>query len=314
MISEKIKALFQLIEFLHSNIDNFKRYDDVMAELDLLADERSKLHPQKNFSDKLKYDELQEKIKARMEVIKKNIINPIKSKVTELNVCNLKDSPNFNWNGVETDIRILKEKFDKEDINEILKYKSKYIEFRTKTNCTYFQNVFFGDLDSIAKDLFNYFNESEHDEFEAFEAKDHKTTIEAGNIINVNTKQTEKALASNKASELVLKNLSAIIKLFEIYGSEFPEETLDIWLKRWEANDENVYPIKVEPFGINNNKHLLLTILSEAQPYMKVKSNIADFIKRKWGLKAYYSDVSRHIRRGFEYFDSKKIRSIINNE
>jgi len=55
MITDKIKALFQFIEFLHSNIENFKQFDTVINELYLLDKERHKLNPRKNFKDKLKF-------------------------------------------------------------------------------------------------------------------------------------------------------------------------------------------------------------------------------------------------------------------
>lgn len=170
MITDKIKTLFSFIEFLHSNIEKFKQYDEVINELYLLDNERKKLKPRKNFTDKLKYDEIQYELKNKFKVIKENIIQQIQAKANELNICYLnKTETLWNWNISE--VHNLKENFSKNDITEILQHKSKYIEFRTKTNCTYFQDFFFDDLDEILKELFDFFKESTENEFEVFETK-----------------------------------------------------------------------------------------------------------------------------------------------
>lgn len=171
MITRKIKAMFQFIEFLHSNIENFKQYDEIINKLYLLDEERNKLNPRRNFTDKLKYDEVQSEIEDKFKVIQENIISPIESKATELIICSFQNEPLYNWNGIESDIHHLKENFSNDDIPEILKHKSKYIEFRTETNCTYFQNLFFSYLDETLKELFDFFKNSNENEFEAFEQK-----------------------------------------------------------------------------------------------------------------------------------------------
>lgn len=169
-IPTKVKALFKFIEYLHSNIDSFKKYDEVINELHLLDKERQKVTPRKNFADKLKYDEVQAKIEDKFKVIQENIIKLIQAKATELNICNLnKTETLWNWNISE--ISNLKENFSKKDLPEIFRHKRKYLEYRTKTNCTYFQDFFFNDLDEILKELFDYFKETKQNEFEHFEAK-----------------------------------------------------------------------------------------------------------------------------------------------
>jgi len=170
MITDKIKALFSFIEFLHSNIENFKQYDEVINELYFLDEKRSSLKPRNNFNDKLKYDEVQALLKDKFKVIKENIINLIHTKANELNICDW-NNPESLWNYNISEISSIREKFNKDEIPEIIQHKRKYIEFRTTTNCTYFQDFFFSRLDEILKELFDFFKESEHNEFEAFEAK-----------------------------------------------------------------------------------------------------------------------------------------------
>jgi hypothetical protein len=172
MITPKIKALFQFIEYLHSNIDNFKQYDEVINEFHLLVKERNQLKPRHNFKDKLKFDEVQAEIEVKFKVIQENILQPIRTKATELNICDLnKTETVWNWNS--TEIHQLKENFSKDDLPEIFSHKSKYIEYREKTKGEAFFGLwfFFDDLDEILKELFDYFKEAEHNEFETFETK-----------------------------------------------------------------------------------------------------------------------------------------------
>jgi hypothetical protein len=172
MITPKIKALFQFIEYLYSNIDNFKQYEFVLNELYLLDDERQKLVPENNFKDKLKYNEIQEQIKNKFNVIKENIITPIKDKATELNICDVNNTETL-WNWNISEIIELKENFSSNDVPEILSYKIKYIEYRTRTKGEAFFGLgfFFNDLDEILKIIFEYFKVDDKNEFEVFEAK-----------------------------------------------------------------------------------------------------------------------------------------------
>lgn len=179
MITPKIKALFQFIEYLHSNIDNFKQYDEVINELHLLVKERKQVSPRKNFKDKLKLDKVQAEIKDKFKVIQENILQPIRTKATELNICDLNRTETV-WNRNSPEIHQLKENFSKDDLPEIFSHKSKYIEYREKTKGEgFFELVsFFDDLDEVLKELFDYFKEAEHNEFETFETK----AIQVNNI------------------------------------------------------------------------------------------------------------------------------------
>lgn len=173
----KVKALFKFIDFLHYNIENFKKYDEIINELNSLDLERNNLRPKKNFKDKIKYDEIQATIKEKFNVVQENIINSIQNKATEFNICDVNKTESF-WNWNISEINDLKENFSQNDLSEIFRYKRKYLEYRTKTNCNYFLNFFFNDLDEILKVLFDYFKETEQNEFEAFETK----TIQVNSI------------------------------------------------------------------------------------------------------------------------------------
>jgi len=172
MITPKIKALFQFVEYLHSNIDNFNLNNDLIKELEQLDEERQKVSSKKTYKDKLKFDEVQAEIETKYKILQGNTANLIKAKARELNVCNFENEPNYSFNGIETDIHQLKENFSKDDLPEIFKHKQLYIEYRTKTHKTFLSLAFFiNELDKIAKSLFDYFKETEQNEFEAFEIK-----------------------------------------------------------------------------------------------------------------------------------------------
>ncbi len=170
MITPKIKALFQFIEYLHSNIDNFNRYNDLIKELEILEKERKQLKPKKNYKDKLQHDKVKVKIKRKLKKLHNNTSDLIKNKAMELNVCNFDNEPTFN--GVEDEIHQLKKNFNDDDLPEIFKHKNQYIEYRTNTHKTFLSlDFFFDELDEINKDLFDYFKDTEQNEFEAFETK-----------------------------------------------------------------------------------------------------------------------------------------------
>jgi len=172
MITTKIKALFQFIEYLHSNIDNFKQYDQVFNELDLLVEERNKVSPQENFKDKFKYDEVQAEINEKWNVIWENISTPIENKANDLKVCSFKNQYSYNWNGVQTDINNLKDNFSDGDLPEIFSFRSKYLEYRTETKREPFLLPYlFSELNDLLSSLFDFFKEGEQSEIKSFETE-----------------------------------------------------------------------------------------------------------------------------------------------
>jgi hypothetical protein len=144
----------------------------LIKEIELLEVEKQKVILKKTFKDKLKYDEIQVEIEKKFKILQDNTANLIKEKAKELNVCDFDDELNYSFYDIETDIRQLKENFIKDDLPEIFKYKLQYIEYRTKTHKTFLSLGFFmNKLDEITKSLFDYFKETEQNEFEVFETK-----------------------------------------------------------------------------------------------------------------------------------------------
>lgn len=200
MITPKIKALFQFIDYLHSNIDNFNLNNDLIKELELLDEESQKVRSKLTFKDKLKHDEVQAEIETKFKTLQGNTANLIKAKAKELNVCNFDYKLNYNFNGIEAEIQQLKENFSKDDLAEILKHKQHYIEYRTNTHSSFLSlSHFINELDEITKSLFDYFKDTEQNEFEAFEKKTIKVNSieEAIQIFNNKEHKDERFLLNS---------------------------------------------------------------------------------------------------------------------
>lgn len=180
MIQQKIKALFQFIEYLHSNIENFNQYNGLIKELETLKDEKNNLKPYQNYKDKLQYNKVQAELESKLKTLQDNTANLIKAKAKELKVCIFENEPNYNFNGVETEISQLKKNFTDKELPEIFKHKSQYLEYRSNTHSTFLSlQFFFDELDELAKSLFDYFKDTDQNEFEEFETK----AVQASSIV-----------------------------------------------------------------------------------------------------------------------------------
>ncbi|CAM1366116.1 hypothetical protein TPENAI_50229 [Tenacibaculum litopenaei] len=244
MITPQIKALFQFVEYLHSNIENFKQYNGLIKELEDLKDIKNKLKPKQNYKDKLQHSQVQTELKRKFKTLQDNTANLIKAKARELNVCNFDGEPHYNFNGIENEILQLKDNFNNEDLSEIFKHKSKYLKYRSQTHKTFLSlEFFFNDLDDIAKSLFDYFKDTEQNEFEAFEIKaipvnsiaeviqgfkkgQTKLTLPTNFLFNTSTsealspQQTEKLKPEPKEPELS----ETIKKHFEFFNKNCPRQ------------------------------------------------------------------------------------------
>lgn len=172
MITNRIKALFNFIEFLHSNIENFNNYNNLINELEFLKVEKNKLKPENNYKDKIKFEKIQADLVMKFNLLQDNTANLIKAKAKELDVCNFENEPHYSFYGIEEEIRQLKGNFKNEDLSEIFEFKSKYIDYRSQTHKTFLSmSFFFDELDNVTKSLFDYFKDNEQNEFEVFETK-----------------------------------------------------------------------------------------------------------------------------------------------
>ena len=169
MITDKIKNVFKFVEFLNSNAENFKSYIPVVENCLSVTKEMSKLKPNDNFKDKIKYNELNEIKNNEFDKVYKNVTKTITGKALELNICHLNNSSyEFNW-GLQ-EIQTLKDNAVENDLPVILKAEKKYLEYRKNVDCDFLSlTFFFSRLDEDLKELFTFFNPTTKSEFKAFE-------------------------------------------------------------------------------------------------------------------------------------------------
>jgi len=180
MIPQKIQALFDFIDYLDRNkIEFIEKYIPLCNELNNLDTQRSKLKPNKNYIDKQKYDDIQKQITEKLQPIYQNIYIPILGKLKELQIWTGDDVFTSIWNNNISAVYDFKENFISEDIVKVTTYKQKYLSFRTETNTNFLCLQFvFSNLDEILKELFDFFKDTNENEFERFETK----TIEVNSI------------------------------------------------------------------------------------------------------------------------------------
>lgn len=225
MISQKIQALFDFIDFLDENKSQYiEKYIPLCDELKELDKQRNLLNPNGNYKDKQSYDIIQKQIKEKFEPITENIYKPITSKLQELGIWSGDDTYSSIHNNNISEISEIQRNFTNEDVEQIMQYKQKYLQFRNDTNSDFLcLGLVIDSLDEILKELFDFFKDTNENEFENFEAKTIKVKNVkelAENISNnrnanvkyslpietfLNTK-TEKTISPNITNEIIMGN------------------------------------------------------------------------------------------------------------
>lgn len=173
MIPQKIQALFDFIDFLDLRKKEFiEKYIPLCNELRELDKQRSKLNPRENYKDKQSYKNIQKKIEEKFEPIIENIYKPITNKLRELGIWSGDEVYTSIWNNNISEIEDFKRNFIPEDIELVIHYKQKYLLFRSETNNDFLCLSFvFSNLDEIFKVLFDFFKDTDENDFDSFEAK-----------------------------------------------------------------------------------------------------------------------------------------------
>lgn len=180
MISEKMQALFDFIDYLDKNKTEYiGKYIPLCEEVSNLDNQRSKLKPKSIYIDKQKYDEIQKAITEKFLPITQNIYNPVLNKLKELKIWSGDDVFTSIWNNNSSAIYEFKESFEPDDIAKVISYKQKYLSFRKETNSNFLcLQIVFSNLDEVFKELFDFFKNTTENEFESFETK----TVEVNSI------------------------------------------------------------------------------------------------------------------------------------
>ncbi len=178
MIPIKIKALFEFIDFLDKNKENYKtNYLPLIKELEILGNKRSVLKPIDNYSKKQEYDVIQKQIEEKFPTITENIYKPITNKLLELEIWTGDDAFSSIWNGNIEAISQFKNDFESADVELVMNYKIKYLNFRIETHNNFLcLGLIFQELDEIFKELFDFFKDTDENEFKSFEAKELKVS------------------------------------------------------------------------------------------------------------------------------------------
>ncbi len=154
---EKITALFDFIEFLHSNINDFKSKNDLIENVYSLSRERGQLRPSLNYKDRLSVNKLKSEVSINATIIDNEILLPIIQKANELNICDvtaLETLWNYNIGAIEN----FKRNFNEADIPLVMEAKRKYTKFIDAAKIVEY-TAFFNDLNEILDLLFDYFSD-----------------------------------------------------------------------------------------------------------------------------------------------------------
>lgn len=198
MIPSEIQKLFNFIEYLDKRKAELIQYIPLYDELIKLNAERFKLNSHSNYKDKFREDEIEVEIEEKIKPITNYIQNPIRNKLIELEIWSGSFADFSLWNKYYSTISRFKEEFVREDVEQVLKYKKMYLDFRTETNTDFLiLHSIFRAFDQILKELFDFFKDTKDDEFRAFENK-----------INVSSlkEALEHALLSGKPASFTIPN------------------------------------------------------------------------------------------------------------
>lgn len=158
MITEKVKNLFAFIDFLHSKTTYFVSKKALFVEVLELRKKQDTFRPNENYKERIEFKKIQAEIKDKFHVIEAQTTSIILNKALELNIATTINNPSLNLTAY-SDLLDLKRNFEEGDIFQINEAKQKYVEFRTKTDCHFFLQMFFNDLDRDLKEFFDYFSE-----------------------------------------------------------------------------------------------------------------------------------------------------------
>jgi hypothetical protein len=173
MIPARIRALFDFIDYLDANKhDYIKKYVPICEELYLLHDKRRILKPNQNYRDRKQYETLQSQIEEKFAPIKSEVVVPFLDKMEKLGIWSGDDAYASIWNNSCSEIFKFHSDAEFKDVEQVTAYKEKYVAFRNETDCNFLVLfIAFNSLDQVLRLLFDYFKETDENEFESFQAK-----------------------------------------------------------------------------------------------------------------------------------------------
>jgi hypothetical protein len=269
MIPQKIQALFNFIDYLDNNKREYLEIIPLCNELKDLCDQRFKLNPDRNYIDKQQHDIIQAQIDEKFPFIMSNIYTPITEKLRELEIWSGDNTYSTIWNNNISSIYDFKSNFKSEDVNRVIQYKKKYLCFRTETNTDFLcLSSVFRELDELFKELFDFFKDTNINEFENFETK----TIKVNSI----------GEALNDFKSNMGRNVKYSLPVETLFNRS---NNLEKMTSSTNINNEVIIGDKIQVGNISNNKGQIS--LGKENTF---KNNSADDLTRKsfhwqkWGI------------------------------
>jgi hypothetical protein len=267
MIPQKIQVLFEFIDFLDEHKSEYiEKYIPLCEELKELDRQRNLLKPNNNYQDKQTFDNIQDRIEEKFKPITEGVYKPITNKLKELGIWAGDDVYSSIWNNNISEISEFKRNFSNEDTEQIFEYKHKYLDFRIKTNSDFLSLTFiFQSLDEILKELFDFFKDTDVNEFDKFETK---------RIVLENLSELAKGISENKG-----KNVSFSIPLDTLYSKKQTSK------QSTDTKHEIIMGDKIEVGNINNNAGQI-SVGKNNKTERKSNDELAKktFNWQKWGI------------------------------
>ena len=223
MFTEKLENILKLVEFLHSNIDNFSQYDANFEEIQKLDEVRKQLNPDNSFKEQQQYNEVMKNRGKQFEIVNKNVITPIVNKHNiELNI-----QMNF---GFDSSDKKDNKNIDETDFQRLNECKNKFLEYRKTKNTPIYLNSQIGvinDLDQFFPEIIRYFIGDENNEFDFLKPKpkpikEKQNTVECSEPHQYIT-PTAKGMPNIENKSIVFKDKEIIEKIFELLKGYFPD-------------------------------------------------------------------------------------------
>lgn len=271
MIPKEIQAIFDFIDFLDSKKKSYINiYRPICKELEKLDVERKLLSPNDNYRDKIQYDIVQEQIAEKFTLIYDNVYNPIIERLKELGIWSGDKSFISIKNNISSAYIVFINVFQLDDLEQVVSYKEKYISFRKETNSNFLTlQLMLSDLDEALKELFDFFKDTDENEFESFDP----TTIECKSIeeaLDLFTKNSKKNIRIKLPAAFL--NPINIPAKNEVISDKILEELLAI--------KEEVKELSNSSVGKNNNQ----SSYDEAMYRVKILKSV---IEDKGGFKVF---------------------------
>lgn len=205
-----------------------------------------------------------------------NVYNPITERLKELGIWSGDKSYISIKNNISAAAIAFRNVFQLDDLEQVVSYKEKYISFRKETNSNFLTlQLVLSDLDEALKELFDFFKDTDENEFEYFEA----TTLECKTLeeaLNLYSKDTKKNIRIKLPSSFL--NPINISTQKEVISNRILEELSTI--------KEEVKELSKSSAGKDNTQNSY----DEAMYRVKILKSV---IEDKGGVKAFKASENR---------------------